>query len=63
MYSDKSLKWFAGLVAAGGIFLYPFSLVGCTVSPGFDFQDFELGNKKDLIKQFPSYKDLIERFT
>lgn len=28
-------------------------LVGCTVSPGFDFSDFELSNEAALKKQFP----------
>lgn len=40
-----------------------FALMGCTVSPGFDFEDFELGNKDKLILQYPQHKDLIERFT
>ena len=39
-----------------------FALMGCTVSPGFDFEDFELGNKDKLILQYPQHKDLIERF-
>jgi predicted cupin superfamily sugar epimerase len=38
-----------------------YSLVGCAVAPGFDFADFELGNRKDLLAQFPHLKDLIER--
>ena len=40
-----------------------FSLVGCTVSPGFDFRDFELAEKDELIKIIPSQKKLIEKFT
>lgn len=28
-------------------------LIGCTVSPGFDFSDFELSNEVALKKQFP----------
>lgn len=40
-----------------------FSLVGCTVAPGFDFNDFELGERKDLLQKFPQHKDLIIRFT
>ncbi|MCS6822332.1 MAG: cupin domain-containing protein [Microscillaceae bacterium] len=39
-----------------------FSLVGCTVSLGFDFQDFELARKNELLSQFPQAKDYIERF-
>ena len=37
-----------------------FSFVGCTVAPGFVFDDFELAKKDDLIKQYPQYKDWIE---
>ena len=40
-----------------------FSLFGCTVSPGFDYEDFELGDKKSLVKKFPQHKPLIERLT
>lgn len=40
-----------------------FSFVGCTVSPGFDFDDFELGNREDLLNQFPHAKDIIELLT
>lgn len=38
-----------------------FSLVGCTVAPGFDFGDFELAGAK-LIEQFPQHTALIKRF-
>ena len=38
-----------------------FSFVGCTVAPGFDFGDFELGNEDDLQKQYPQHKILISR--
>ena len=36
-----------------------FSFVGCTVSPGFDFADFELATGEILAKEFPSYADWI----
>lgn len=36
-----------------------YSLVGCTVSPGFDFADFELAKKDILTKQFPDHTELI----
>ncbi len=40
-----------------------FSLAGCTVSPAFDFTDFELGNRKALTYQFSQHKDIIEKLT
>ncbi len=40
-----------------------FALVGCTVSPGFDFKDFELADRNKLLKKYPEYERLIKRFT
>lgn len=40
-----------------------FALVGCTVAPGFDFNDFELAKREVLLKQFPGHKSIINRFT
>ena len=40
-----------------------YSLVGCMVSFGFDFKDFELFNRADLIKEYPAYRDLILKLT
>ncbi len=36
-----------------------FALIGCTVAPGFDFNDFELGKRDELIKTFPQFRELI----
>jgi hypothetical protein len=40
-----------------------FTLIGCTVAPGFDFADFALAQRKELLKQFPSHTNIIERLT
>jgi uncharacterized protein len=40
-----------------------FSLFGCTVAPGFDFSDFELGERKELLQLYPQHEELIKRFT
>lgn len=40
-----------------------FALVGCTVAPGFDFADFELGKREELIELFPRHKELILKLT
>jgi predicted cupin superfamily sugar epimerase len=40
-----------------------YTLAGCTVAPGFDFQDFELADRSTLLKEFPSYKSVIEMLT
>ncbi|MBD2704005.1 cupin domain-containing protein [Spirosoma sp. BT702] len=40
-----------------------FSLVGCTVAPGFDFADFEMADRNVLLAEFPEYRDVIEMLT
>jgi predicted cupin superfamily sugar epimerase len=40
-----------------------YSLVGCTVSPAFDFEDFELGQRENLVEMYPEYKLIIEKLT
>ena len=40
-----------------------FALVGCTVAPGFDFDDFELAEPKELQQIFPQHKEIIEKLT
>jgi predicted cupin superfamily sugar epimerase len=49
--------WFASHVADWK----SFALVGCTVAPGFDFQDFEMGKRPELVARFPRHRELIER--
>ncbi|MAE08183.1 MAG: hypothetical protein CL661_05420 [Bacteroidetes bacterium] len=40
-----------------------FSLVGCTVSPGFDFHDFEIAERNELIGLYKEHRKIIEQFT
>ena len=40
-----------------------FSLVGCTVAPGFDFEDFTLDDRAALLKLFPRHARLIQEMT
>lgn len=49
--------WFAAEQATGTLF----TLAGCTVSPGFDFRDFEMANAERLAAQFPEHKDVLYR--
>jgi len=38
-----------------------YALCGCTVAPGFDFQDFEMAERKELLRQYPSWeKEIVE---
>lgn len=40
-----------------------FSLLGTTVSPGFDFVDYESGNRDVLVESYPQFRDLIIALT
>lgn len=52
-------NWFASCPARGS----EFSLVGCTVAPGFDFADFELADRAQLTRRFPEHAAIIARLT
>lgn len=41
--------------------LRDYSLVGCTVAPGFDFADFEMGDAAALRAAHPAARDFIDR--
>ena len=51
--------WFASRVVDGGTF----SLVGCTVAPGFDFADFQLARRQELLEIFPQHRQIITELT
>ncbi|MDQ4129541.1 MAG: cupin domain-containing protein [Actinomycetota bacterium] len=40
-----------------------FALCGCTVAPGFDFADFELASRADLLDRFPGQRAVIASLT
>ena len=58
-YVVKAGHWFGSRVYAEG----NAGLVGCTVSPGFDFADFEMGKQTDLINAYPQHRTLIASMT
>ena len=51
--------WFASHLADW----QSFAVVGCTVAPGFDFEDFEMGTRAELAAQYPQHRELITRLT
>jgi predicted cupin superfamily sugar epimerase len=55
----KAGNWFASVPATGGAY----SLVGCTVAPGFDFAEFELAERATLSRQYPGHAELIGALT
>ena len=51
--------WFAAEVLSPN----SYSFVGCTVAPGFDFNDFVLPKRKELIALFPTHSEIITKLT
>jgi predicted cupin superfamily sugar epimerase len=55
----KAGCWFASQIKDGGAF----ALVGCTVAPGFDFEDFELAERDRLVELYPQHRNIITKLT
>lgn len=55
----KGGDWFASEIEASD----SFGLAGCTVSPGFDFEDFEMADRQDLIERYPDHEEVITKLT
>lgn len=58
------------LVVPGGVWqgcrLRPggkFALLGCTVAPGFDYQDYQSGHREDLCAKYPHEQSMIQQLT
>jgi predicted cupin superfamily sugar epimerase len=51
--------WQGSLLAPGSLF----ALLGCTVAPGFDFSDYEAGNRETLLRLYPDFAELITRLS
>ncbi len=51
--------WQGSRLALGG----KWALLGCTVSPGFDFADYEAGSREALSAGWPDYNEQIRALT
>jgi len=51
--------WHGARLAEGGTY----ALLGTTVSPGFEFADFELGDRNELMGSYPSFSEAISALT
>jgi predicted cupin superfamily sugar epimerase len=51
--------WQASKLKAGG----RWALMGTTVAPGFEFEDFELGDRNQMLQQFPQLSQYILSYT
>lgn len=40
-----------------------YSLVGCSVAPGFDFGDFEMASRQELLRLWPKHRKAILKWT
>lgn len=40
-----------------------FTLVSCLVAPGFDFADFTIPPRDELLRDYPQHEALVRRFT
>ena len=52
-------RWFGACPAPES----QFSLVGCTVAPGFDFADFDVAARDDLLANYANGSEWIKRLT
>jgi predicted cupin superfamily sugar epimerase len=55
----KAGTWFGGTLRQGG----RFALMGTTVAPGFEFEDFFIGERRDLLTRFPEFQPEIIQLT
>ena len=40
-----------------------FCLLGCTVAPAFEFADFNMPSRNELLEKFPDHSDIIIKFS
>jgi predicted cupin superfamily sugar epimerase len=52
-------RWFGARPRPGA----GWCLAGCTVAPGFDFAEFEMGKRAELLRSFPDARVEIEALT
>lgn len=58
-FTVKSGDWFAAEIPGEN----NYTLVGCTVAPGFDFRDFEMPKRELLLNLFPQHVEIISSLT
>lgn len=51
--------WQGAFVQPGG----KFALLGCSVAPAFEEEDFEIGNRNDLLSKYPDLREMILKLT
>lgn len=56
-------RWQAARAPSGAEALHGFTLCGCTVAPGFDFADFELPSREQMLRELPLHRDWVQALT
>jgi predicted cupin superfamily sugar epimerase len=51
--------WQGSRLRAGGAW----ALLGCTVSPGFEYEDYETGGRAELVEKWPEFAEMIGSLT
>jgi len=51
--------WQGSFLNEGG----EFALLGCTVAPGFEYEDYEAGSREALVERYPEAREMIVRLT
>lgn len=51
--------WQGSFLNEGG----EFALLGCTVAPGFEYEDYEGGSREELVERYPEAREMIVRLT
>lgn len=51
--------WFGARVSSAS----GYTLASCTVAPGFDFKDFQIGERQQLLHEFPLHREIITELT
>ncbi len=58
-YTVEPNSWFGAEIKGSS----GFCLVSCAVSPGFEFDDFEIADRESLLEKYSSRSDVIHRLT
>lgn len=58
-YAVRGKRWHGSRLVLGG----QWALLGTTMAPGFIWEEFKLGTREELIRQYPGHQGVIESLT
>ena len=58
-HTIKAGTWFGAIPEPGTVF----SLVACSVIPGFDYSDFEIAERGAMLREYPQSAEIIDILT